>query len=223
MKTVEGERVESLSVMLEFQATVLPETIKVVCMCFPVRQYIPPPLRCYKSQRYGHVAVMGKGNQRCPKCGEEHSYDECKNEKDTCYNYGGQHRVTYGCEIRKKDVEIEQIKVINNTSYAEAIKRAWKPKDVSGKVEMRPIPEQRQTGTDRVLTVEKLMLFIAHVINCTEQVKPKTEKIKIIVKGAEEFFGIKDMSWEHINKKLGQKGRRVDRKIEQTDHLTMEF
>lgn len=79
-------------------------------------------------------------------CGEEHSYDECKNGKDTCCNCGGQHMVTYGgCEVWKKAVEIEQIKVINNISYTKATIRVKKPKDVSGKVQIRPIPEQ----TDR--------------------------------------------------------------------------
>lgn len=52
-----------------------------------------------------------------------------------------------------------------------------------------------------------MILFIAYVINCTDQVKHKTEKIKIIVKGAERFFGIKGISWEHINKRLGGEGK----------------
>lgn len=51
--------------------------------------------------------------------------------------------------------------------------------------------QNRQTGTDTVLTVEKIILFIPYVINCTEQVKHKREKIKIIVKGPERLFGIK--------------------------------
>lgn len=55
--------------------------------------------------------------------------------------------------------------------------------------------------------MEKLILFIVYVINCSDQVKHKTEKIKIIVKGAERFFGIKDISWENINIRLGGEGR----------------
>lgn len=50
------------------------------------------------------------------------------------------------------------------------------------------------------------MLFIAYVINCADQVKHKTEKIKMIVKGAERCFGMKGLSWEHIHKKLGEMG-----------------
>lgn len=73
MRTVDGERVDQVTVMLEFQEPVLPPgRVKVGCMRFPVRPYVPPPLRCYKCQRYGHVAAVCKGKQRCPKCGGEH-------------------------------------------------------------------------------------------------------------------------------------------------------
>lgn len=44
MRTVNGERVDSV-IMLEFQEPVLPGRVKIGCMSFPVRPYIPPPLR----------------------------------------------------------------------------------------------------------------------------------------------------------------------------------
>ncbi|MEQ2259455.1 hypothetical protein XENORESO_012120 [Xenotaenia resolanae] len=67
--------------------------------------------------------------------------------------------------------------VINNISYAEAAKRVKKPKDVPGKVQLSPTPGQRQIRSDTVLTVEKIMLFTAYVINCTDQVKHKAKTI----------------------------------------------
>lgn len=89
LRTVNGERVDSLSVLIEFQGSVLPERVKVGCMSFQVRPYIPPPLRCYKCQRYGHIAAVCKGKQRCPKCGEDHRVEDCKeNVKDKCCNCG---------------------------------------------------------------------------------------------------------------------------------------
>ena len=45
-------------------------------------------------------------------------------------------------------------------------------------------------------------MFVAYVINCADQVKHKTEKIKIIVKGAEKIFDMKDLSWEQISRRL---------------------
>lgn len=77
LKTINGERVSSLSVLLEFQEAVLPDRVKIECMSFPVRAYVPSPLRCYKCQRYGHIAAVCKGRQRCPKCGGEHRFEEC--------------------------------------------------------------------------------------------------------------------------------------------------
>ncbi len=94
-------------------------------MSFAVRPYIPPPIRCYRCQRYGHIAAVCKGKQRCPKCGGDHRIENCeKNAQDKCCNCGGQHRVTYsGCNVRKRAVEIEQVKMVNNISYAEAVKK----------------------------------------------------------------------------------------------------
>lgn len=210
LKTIDGEKVESQSILLEFQEDVLPERIRVGCMSFTVRAYIPPPIRCYKCQRYGHISAICKGKQRCPKCGGEHRYEECReNVQDKCCNCGGQHRVSYGgCEVRKKAVEVEQIKVVHNISYAEALKRAQNGKDGTRKGQPKSTTDLVQKQETHIgLTVEKMILFMAYVINCTDQVKHKTEKIKIIVKGAERFFGFKDISWEQINKKLGEEGK----------------
>lgn len=112
-----------------------------------------------------------------------------------------------GCEVRKKAVEVEQVKVAHNLSYAEAVKRVQKEKDRIEKVRPSTSEVIHTQGACTGLTVEKMILFIAYVINCTDQVKHKTEKIKIVVKGAERFFGIKDISWETVNKRLGGEGK----------------
>lgn len=45
-------------------------------------------------------------------------------------------------------------------------------------------------------------LCLLPVINCADQVQHKTEKIKIIVKGAEKFLEMKDLSREQISRRL---------------------
>ncbi|XP_013857708.1 uncharacterized protein LOC106513433 [Austrofundulus limnaeus] len=111
-RTVDGERVGSMSVLVEFEEKELPMNIKIGYISFQVRTYTPPPLRCYKCQRYGHIAAVCKGKQRCPKCGEDHKFEECKEDvEEKCCNCGGNHRVTYGgCEVRKRAKEVVQIK-----------------------------------------------------------------------------------------------------------------
>lgn len=157
---------------------------------------------------------MCKGKQRCPKCGGEHRFEECReNMQDKCCNCGGPHRVTYGgCEVRKRAVEIQQVKTVSNISYSEAVKKVQGQRgrvDIIGR-ENHPVlrlEESQAVKTHTELTADKLIVFIAYVINCTDQVKHKTEKIKIIVKGAEKFLGLKEVSWERINKKLEADGR----------------
>ena len=54
-----------------------------------------------------------------------------------------------------------------------------------------------------------MVLFMAYVINCVEQVKQKTEKIKIIVRAAEKYLGVKDVSWVQVNRKLEKDSSQV--------------
>lgn len=126
-------------------------------------------------------------------------------------NCGGQHRVTFGgCEVRKRAVKIEQVKAVNNISYAEAVNRVQiqREKEDTRKMNLIPRTERDRTEeTNIALAADKLILFMAYVINCTDQVKHKTEKIKLIVRGAEKFMGLKDVSWEQITKSLEADGR----------------
>lgn len=124
--------------------------------------------------------MVCKGKQRCPNCGGDPRVEECKdNGQEKCCNCGGQHRVTYGgCEVRKRAVEIEQEKAVNNVSYAEAVKRVQvrKGKDVTDKVSQSLRSEVDQTEkSNTALTGDKLILFIAYVINCDDQAKNKTK------------------------------------------------
>ncbi|MEQ2282305.1 hypothetical protein AMECASPLE_039155 [Ameca splendens] len=96
-----------------------------------------------------------------------------------------------------------------NISYAEAVKNVQNERSRDESQIRIPDYQQRKVESEENVTmsVEKLILFIAYVINCTEQAKHKTEKIKIIVRGAEKFLGFKEGSWENINKKLETDGR----------------
>lgn len=49
----------------------------ITYMSYAVREYTPPPLRCFKWQRFGHVANQCRGKFRCAKCGGEHEYGKC--------------------------------------------------------------------------------------------------------------------------------------------------
>lgn len=109
----EGVVCDSLSVLLTFEEEILPEKVFIGYMSYDVKMYIPPPLRCFNCQRYGHVAAACKGKIRCSKCGGEDKYDECEEgaRKNFC-NCGGKHSAAYGgCEVYKRMQEVQKVKV----------------------------------------------------------------------------------------------------------------
>ncbi|KAF0039007.1 hypothetical protein F2P81_009491 [Scophthalmus maximus] len=95
-------------------------------------------------------------------------------------------------------------------SYAEAIKKVQgKKARQQTEIEntsLTALVEQAKYKETAALE-DNIILFVSYVINCTDQVKHKTEKIKIIAKGAERFLGIKNLTWEHINKRLEAEGK----------------
>ena len=52
-----SEMTESKSVFLQLTTADLSSKVKLGYMLFRVKQYIPRPLRCFKCNRYGHVAT----------------------------------------------------------------------------------------------------------------------------------------------------------------------
>ena len=118
-----GDICDSLSVMLTFEGEKLPDKVFVGFMSYAVKVYIPPPLRCYKCQHYGHIAAVCKGRKRCSKCEDDHDYDKCDKEQNKCCNCVGDHSAAYqGCEFSKRAKEIQRVKVIDDISYSEAVK-----------------------------------------------------------------------------------------------------
>ncbi len=145
-----GERVDSLSILLVFQERVLPDKVRVGYMSYNVRAYVPPPLRCYKCQKYGHIADGCKGKQKCGKCGGEHEYGKCEDGAEIkCANCGGAHMVTYGgCEVRKRAVEIQQIIRNKDISYADAVKVVQKER----RVEKKGKEMEKEHSNEQVMT-----------------------------------------------------------------------
>lgn len=132
-----------------------------------------------------------------------------KNVKAKCCNCGGDHNVACGgCDVRKRAVEVQKVKIKDNISYAEAVKII----QGEGETMERTGNEGNFVGGQRNLrdisvSMENLILFIEYVINCTDQVRHKTEKIKVIVKGAEKFWSVKHISWEQISRRLESEGK----------------
>lgn len=101
----------------------MPDKVYIGFVSYTVRPYIPPPRRCFKCQKYSHVAAVCK--QRCARCGENHEYGNCEQGMHPkCCNCGGEHRARYGgCVEHKKAIKVQNVKISEGLSYAEAFKK----------------------------------------------------------------------------------------------------
>lgn len=111
------------SVVLSFRGDCLPDKVYLGFQSFNVNEFVPRPMRCYKCQRYGHVANNCRGSVRCPKCGGSHGYDQCSKESPSCLHCGGDHSVAFtGCPKYKEAKEVQTFRIKNKVSYAQAVK-----------------------------------------------------------------------------------------------------
>ena len=72
------EKQKSLSFLLSFDVEFLPDKVMLGYINYPVRDFVPNTLRCYRCQAYGHVAVVCRREvPRCEKCAEGYETKEC--------------------------------------------------------------------------------------------------------------------------------------------------
>ncbi|XP_045913420.1 uncharacterized protein LOC123975742 [Micropterus dolomieu] len=194
------EKVETESVLVEFETKEVPKEVYYGFMRYSIRDYVPKPMRCYKCQEFGHMANVCKGKRRCARCSGDHEYGKCGEEvRPKCCNCGGNHSVAFwGCEVMKKEVKVQQIKLKENISYVEAVKRTEQEKtNQSGESGRSPRKEGKKWEEKK-----KIVTFIAGVINATAEVRSKTERIQIIVKAAIHHLDMAGLKWEEVRDEL---------------------
>jgi hypothetical protein len=119
-----GFKQESLAIRVNFEGKVLPSKIMVGMMAFTVRAYLPPPLRCYRCQRLGHIADGCSASFRCLVCAGNHSIkDGCTANMLKCANCGGQHKAnSMNCPFIIKSNEVRSLSITEGISIREAEK-----------------------------------------------------------------------------------------------------
>jgi hypothetical protein len=78
-------------------------------------------LQCYKCQGFNHLAASCKSDQKCRKCGENHSSNECSANEDKCANCNGDHMASsYDCpQYAKETCQKDTVAI----TYASMVKK----------------------------------------------------------------------------------------------------
>ncbi|XP_037536589.1 cyclin-H [Nematolebias whitei] len=130
-----------------------------------IMPYIPPPLRCYKCQRYGHIAAVCKGKQRCAKCGADHrltcAYLSCKVDEFnvSCTQFVGnllQETVAGQERVLEQILEYELL-LIQQLNFHLVIHNPYRPMeglliDLKTRYPMLENPESLRKSADDFLT-----------------------------------------------------------------------
>lgn len=111
----------SLSVLLHFHCDKIPDTVSYSYLRFRTRPYNPPPLRCFRCNRFGHSQGACRGQARCSKCGGiDHEHSSCTKDK-FCINCKKSHSAAYGgCSVYKTEAKLQIIKERTKVSHTEA-------------------------------------------------------------------------------------------------------
>lgn len=135
---MEGNILDSME--LTFLEKALPDIIPIKRFEFPVTPIIPKPTRCFRCQRYRHIAGQCRSHPRCEFCGQLHNTQECRNAlmDPSCCNCGGAHLASSKeCPVYIREDRIVVIKSENSCSYKNA-------EEIFKKRELRESSEQRE-------------------------------------------------------------------------------
>lgn len=195
----------TIPTLLSFKDNVLPKRVMLGFMSYSVKEYERTPLRCFKCQRFGHVAAVCNGKRRCRRCSKEHDGKECT-EPVKCCNCGGEHPASFrGCHNYVKAGNVERIRKEEKISYAEAVRRVEKNGGVSqdqGEAMTRDLAKGQVYNDDLVVISKKgLLAFMVEAMWRVKMVaNKKSDVAREIASAAGKFLGFKGINpkelWE---------------------------
>ena len=158
-KKVGGQLQKTTAIQLTFK-TKMPEIINFGYEKKKVRPYVPPVIRCFKCQQYGHGSDKCRGRVHCAACGEGHEWKECPNKSSPkCARCGGAHSAAYmGCVAYKEAKQVQTYKFKEKVSYSEALKAVKKQKqqkELTKEMESNKASETPKTSYSEALKAGK--------------------------------------------------------------------
>ena len=111
---------QSHTYLLTFALPKLPDSVSMGYFKVKVKLYIPSPKRCFKCQRFGHVASRCRNKTTCMHCGQEAHDNKCT-QAPSCPNCKGEHGPrSRQCPKYKEEMAISKLKTEKDITYMEA-------------------------------------------------------------------------------------------------------
>lgn len=108
-----------------------------------------------------------------------------------------------GCEVMRRESEIQKERVERRITYAEAVRVPREQNNATNEQGAMGVRELQQRTNERIYVDKKaLVTLIAGVINSTAEVKSKNDTIQLVVKTAVNHLGLVGLTWEEVRENL---------------------
>lgn len=128
------EEVDTHSITITMKTDRLPTSLRLTAAgTLPLRPHFPEPVRCYRCQRFGHIARNCGQPQRCGLCAEPHNTRLCLQKERTdvpikCANCLEKHcAASARCPVRKQECRKIRERVSRYTGYQPAPRSSAPP------------------------------------------------------------------------------------------------
>lgn len=106
--------------ILTFNKVKLPNKIRAAYYSLSVEPHIPPPMRCFNCQKFGHISHKCPNSSRCACGSPSHEGQNCQ-EPLHCVNCEGNHSArSRKCPKFIEEMSIQKIKTLEKVTYSEA-------------------------------------------------------------------------------------------------------
>jgi superfamily II DNA helicase RecQ len=148
--------------------------------------YVPPPVRCWRCQLFGHVEANCHRKLTCPNCSLAHAYSDCPllnqttNSESTipvdklnCPNCGQNHSAAFrGCPVYQQQTIVMQVQATERITYSQALKKVTNQDAQEGDATFLKTIPVSQFINSNPLVVNKDPTRIHMVDSQTDNVRP---------------------------------------------------
>ena len=116
----EGKVIPTNTLLLTFGSLELHKEITVGYLKVKMALFVPNPMRCFNSNKFGHTSQCCKVAAKCTGCGKDKHEGQCEGPK-LCSNCNGPHASSAkDCPGWQKEKEIQHVRVEKHISFPEA-------------------------------------------------------------------------------------------------------